>query len=465
MQPASPVVERRLRVSRASSSSSSSKTRCARREDARRQRCRRSKSPKAAGCRCRCARARSRTSSATATSRSASPSTSASGAATRARPTSRAPRSSRRCARPTTSRASPPRTRPPACPTTATSRSATPPRATSTCSTRGPIDAAAAAELARAARRRRSTTDRAHHQLRRRRRVGAAVALLCRQHARLSRRLCQLAPLALGGADRRRRRGDMQRDAWYSSMRDPASWRRPRRSAAMPPSARCRAWRRARSPTCEVPVLFESTLAAGLLGAYVQATSGGALYRKASFLHRQPGHSRCWPTHVDIARGPAPCRRARAARRSTTKACARARAASSTDGVVQGYFLSSYSARKLGLRTTGHAGGSQNLVLTSRLTAARRRPRRDAAQARPRPVRHRADGAGRQLRDRRLFARRGRLLGRERAHRATRCTRSPSPATCARCSRTSSRSVPTPTRSARKTIGSVLIERMKVAGA
>ena len=39
-------------------------------------------------------------------------------------------------------------------------------------------------------------------------------------------------------------------------------------------------------------------------------------------------------------------------------------------GVVEGYFLSTYSARKLGMRTTGHAGGSQNLALTSRLTAA-----------------------------------------------------------------------------------------------
>jgi PmbA protein len=40
-------------------------------------------------------------------------------------------------------------------------------------------------------------------------------------------------------------------------------------------------------------------------------------------------------------------------------------------GVVQGYFLSSYSARKLGMHTTGHAGGSQNLTLTSRLTRSR----------------------------------------------------------------------------------------------
>jgi PmbA protein len=58
-----------------------------------------------------------------------------------------------------------------------------------------------------------------HHQQRRRRRVGAAEPLLQRAHARLSWRLCQLAPLDLGGADRRPGAG-MQRDAWYSSMRD-----------------------------------------------------------------------------------------------------------------------------------------------------------------------------------------------------------------------------------------------------
>ena len=80
-------------------------------------------------------------------------------------------------------------------------------------------------------------------------------------------------------------RGDgMQRDAWYSSMRDPGQLAEP---AAVGRYAAERALSRLDSrkvATCEVPVLFESPLAAGLLGAYVQATSGGSLYRRASFL-------------------------------------------------------------------------------------------------------------------------------------------------------------------------------------
>ena len=116
--------------------------------------------------------------------------------------------------------------------------------------------------------------------------------------------------------------------------------------------------------TCEVPVLFESALAAGLLGAYVQATSGGALYRKSSFLRRQPRQAGAG-RRISTSTRTRTCRAARAARRSTTRASPRARAMSSSAGVVQGYFLSSYSARKLGMRTTGHAGGSHNLTLTS----------------------------------------------------------------------------------------------------
>jgi PmbA protein len=79
-------------------------------------------------------------------------------------------------------------------------------------------------------------------------------------------------------------RGDgMQRDAWYSSMRDAQDLASPEavgRYAAERALARLKS---RRVPTGEYPVLFESTVAAGLLGAYVQATSGGALYRKASF--------------------------------------------------------------------------------------------------------------------------------------------------------------------------------------
>ncbi|HSV71513.1 MAG TPA: metalloprotease PmbA [Methylibium sp.] len=162
-------------------------------------------------------------------------------------------------------------------------------------------------------------------------------------------------------------RRDMQRDAWYTSMRDPAELAAPEavgRYAAERSLARLKARKIA---TCEVPVLFESTIAVGLLGAYVQATSGGALYRKSTFLADSLGTA-VFPDHIDIAedphvrkgKGSAPFddEGVRTTARSVVKG-----------GVVQGYFLSTYSARKLGLRTTGHAGGSQNLALTSRRTA------------------------------------------------------------------------------------------------
>jgi PmbA protein len=80
------------------------------------------------------------------------------------------------------------------------------------------------------------------------------------------------------------------------------------------------------------------------------------------------------------------------------------------DGVLKGYFLSTYSARKLGMQTTGNAGGSHNLIVKpgKRDLAGLHRP--DG----PRPAGHRTARPGRQLRHRRLFPRRRRLLGRER---------------------------------------------------
>ena len=140
--------------------------------------------------------------------------------------------------------------------------------------------------------------------------------------------------------------------------------------AHTPSSAAERALARLRArkiATCEVPVLFESTLAAGLLGAYVQATSGGALYRKSTFLADSLGRA-VFPGHVDIAEDPHIAKGKGSAPFDDEGVRTRARSVVQA-GVVQGYFLSTYSARKLGLRTTGYAGGSQNLALTSRITA------------------------------------------------------------------------------------------------
>ncbi|MCR5864268.1 MULTISPECIES: metalloprotease PmbA [Aquincola] len=162
-------------------------------------------------------------------------------------------------------------------------------------------------------------------------------------------------------------RGDgMQRDAWYTSMRSADDLAAPE---AVGRYAAERALSRLNSrkiPTCEVPVLFESPLAAGLLGAYVQATSGGALYRKATFLVDSLGQQ-VLADHLDVQEDPF-IQRGKASAPFDDEGV-RTRARKVVDaGVTQGYFLSSYSARKLGMKTTGHAGGSQNLVLTSRLT-------------------------------------------------------------------------------------------------
>ena len=179
-----------------------------------------------------------------------------------------------------------------------------------------------------------------------------------------SRHSFSVAPIAsLPG-----RNAEMQRDAWYSSMRDATELASPE---AVGRYAAQRALSRLGSrkiPTTQCPVLFESTLAAGLLGGFVQAVSGGSLYRKSSFLLDSLGKM-VFPKHIDILEDPFILRGkgsspfdeegVRVAPRKVVKG-----------GRVEGYFLSSYSARKLGMKTTGNAGGSHNLVMTSRLTQA-----------------------------------------------------------------------------------------------
>src|SRR3989344_6039993 len=110
-----------------------------------------------------------------------------------------------------------------------------------------------------------------------------------------SRHSFSVAPIAsLPG-----RNAEMQRDAWYSSMRDATELASPE---AVGRYAAQRALSRLGSrkiPTTQCPVLFESTLAAGLLGGFVQAVSGGSLYRKSSFLLDSLGKM-VFPQHIDM---------------------------------------------------------------------------------------------------------------------------------------------------------------------
>ena len=174
-----------------------------------------------------------------------------------------------------------------------------------------------------------------------------------------SRHSFSVAPIAGRGAN-------MQRDHWFSSMRSPDELASPEavgRYAAERALARLNARKIA---TTECPVLFEAPLAAGLLGAFVQAVSGGALYRKTSFLVDSLGRQ-VFPKHIDIQEDPFILRGKGSAPFDDegVRTCPRPVVSA---GCVKGYFLSTYSARKLGMRTTGNAGGSHNLLLSSRLT-------------------------------------------------------------------------------------------------
>ncbi len=155
----------------------------------------------------------------------------------------------------------------------------------------------------------------------------------------------------------------MQRDDWYVSKRVPGE-------LAAPESVGDYAARRALSrldarkvKTCKVPVLFEAPLAAALIGSFVHATSGGALYRKSSFLVDSLGQQ-IFPTHIQISERPHIPRGSASSPFDDDGVATKEREVVA-DGVLQGYFLGTYSARKLGMVTTGNAGGSHNLIVHS----------------------------------------------------------------------------------------------------
>ena len=174
-----------------------------------------------------------------------------------------------------------------------------------------------------------------------------------------SRHSLSVAPIAGKGSG-------MQRDAWYSSMRNAADLASPQ---AVGRYAAERALSRLKSrkiPTTQCPVLFESPLAAGLLGGFVQAISGGALYRRSTFLLDSLG-KQVFPKHIDLLEDPfIPGGKGSS---PFDEEGVRVQPRKVVDGGrVEGYFLSTYSARKLGMKTTGNAGGSHNLSLVSRQT-------------------------------------------------------------------------------------------------
>jgi PmbA protein len=108
-------------------------------------------------------------------------------------------------------------------------------------------------------------------------------------------------------------------------------------------------------------VLFEAPVAGGLIGTFVSAASGGSLYRKSSFLMDTLGEQVFSPI-VQLREDPFVPRGLGSGWFDDDGVATTARDVV-RDGVLLGYFLGTYSARKLGMQTTGNAGGNHNLVL------------------------------------------------------------------------------------------------------
>jgi PmbA protein len=155
----------------------------------------------------------------------------------------------------------------------------------------------------------------------------------------------------------------MQRDDWYVSQRAPGDLARPE---AVGDYAGRRALARLRARkigTTEAPVLFEAPAANSLLSHFVSAASGGNLYRKTSFLVDRLGSEIFSPVVSIVERPHLP--RGQASSYFDDDGVATHERDVVRQGALQGYFLGSYSARKLGMKTTGNAGGNHNLLLRS----------------------------------------------------------------------------------------------------
>ena len=155
----------------------------------------------------------------------------------------------------------------------------------------------------------------------------------------------------------------MQRDYWYSTARASEDIQI---AADIGRLAGERAVRRLNSrkiSTCQVPVLFEAPLASGLISTLINAISGGSLYRKSSFLLDSLGKQVASPL-LNIVENPH-LKKGLASSPFDNEGVATQARQLVKEGVLQGYVLGSYSARKLGMKTTGNAGGNHNLIVQS----------------------------------------------------------------------------------------------------
>ncbi|MCH1476769.1 MAG: metalloprotease PmbA [Arenicellales bacterium] len=153
----------------------------------------------------------------------------------------------------------------------------------------------------------------------------------------------------------------MQRDYWYSSARRLGDLDTPVQVGDQAARRTLRRLGARRVPTCKVPVIYEAPVASSLLGHFISAISGGALYRKASFLLDHLD-KKIFPEFVRIHEQPLIVGGMGSAAFDGEGVATSARDIVS-DGILRGYVLGSYSARRLDMQTTGNAGGVHNLTI------------------------------------------------------------------------------------------------------
>jgi len=154
---------------------------------------------------------------------------------------------------------------------------------------------------------------------------------------------------------------DMQRDYWYSSARDPADLQEVEAIGLIAGTRAIARLGARRLTTRKAPVLFAPEVARGLIGHFIGAVSGGSQYRKATFFLDSIGQQ-IFPSWVQMHERPH-LLKAAASSNFDSEGVQTTDRELIQDGVLAGYLLGSYSARKLGLVSTGNAGGLHNLLV------------------------------------------------------------------------------------------------------
>ena len=155
---------------------------------------------------------------------------------------------------------------------------------------------------------------------------------------------------------------NMQRDYWYSTARDAKDLETAEYVGRLAGERTVRRVGSQRIKTAQVPVMFDASISAGFISHLISAISGGSLYRKSSFLLDSLG-TQVMPPHITIEEQPHLLKGLSSSPFDNEGVATYPRTLVK-NGVLEGYVLSSYSARKLGMTTTANAGGNHNLIVS-----------------------------------------------------------------------------------------------------